>query len=244
MKIVFDDVKLFRDIINAVGVVVEEATLKVDNDGIKLRALDLAEVSMVDLFLPKSLFTEYDVEPTEVTFRVSDALKLLKASSNETMTIIPEENQLKFRIIGEFTREFGIPRFTSATREAPPLNITLNNIFTTSVKVLKYILNNGRYVSDTLRIETATNKVILLAQSDVSSIKVELTAEDGTLIEPKISPDVRQSYDLLRLQKIVGALTFVDLVKISFDTDMPLKMGVNLNSEGFLTYYVAPKLEE
>jgi proliferating cell nuclear antigen len=81
------DAKLLRDMATAISILVDEATFKIDSDGLKLRAMDPSRVAMIDFEWPKSIFQEYVcTEPTKICLNISELLKLLKrAGKDETI---------------------------------------------------------------------------------------------------------------------------------------------------------------
>lgn len=245
MRLVFGDAKLLRGILVAVSTVVDEVTLKVDPDGIGVRALDMAEVSMVDLSLPKSSFETYEFSDNErIAFRISDALKLLRSTvPNEKVRIEPLENQLWFYLTGKFTRSFGVPIFGGEVKDLPLPKVNLRSSFTVPIEVMDQLVENGRHVSDSVRIEAKENCVTFSVKGEISSFTVELLPEDGTLKDYVLVPGSSVSYDLGRLQKIISALGFSESIRVSYDTDLPLHISSQMDSKGEISYFIAPKVE-
>jgi len=245
MRLVFGDAKLLRGILAAVSTVVDEVTLKADADGIGIRALDMAEVSMVDLSMPKSSFETYEVADNErVAFRVTDVLKLLRSTvPNEKVRIEPHENQLWFYLTGTFTRSFGVPIFGGEAKDLPLPKVNLRSSFSVPIAVMDQLVENGRHVSDSVRIESKENGVVLAVKGEISSFTVELLPQDGTLKDYVLVPGSAVSYDLGRLQKIISALGFSESIKISYDTDLPLHINSQIDTRGEVSYFIAPKVE-
>ncbi len=245
MRLVFGDAKLLRSILAAVSAVVDEVTLRVDPEGLNVRALDLAEVSMVDLSLRKEAFESYDVQSEErIAFRISDVLKLLRSTvPNEKVKIEPVENQLRFQVTGAFTRSFGVPIFGGESKNLPLPKVNLKNSFTVPIAIMDQLVQNGKHISDSVKLETQENKVVLSVKGETSSFTVDLLPEDGTLLDYVLVAGSTVSYDLTRLSKIVSVLDFADNVKIAYDADMPLRISSNIDSKGEINYFLAPKVE-
>jgi len=69
------DASILYVALKALSAVMDEVTLKFTGDGLSVRTLDMAEVSMVDLNVPRGLFEGYDLNgayPHVVTVRMSD----------------------------------------------------------------------------------------------------------------------------------------------------------------------------
>ncbi len=58
-KLKVSDAKLLRDMATAISILVDEATFKIDPEGLKLRAMDPSRVAMIDFEWPKTIFEEY-----------------------------------------------------------------------------------------------------------------------------------------------------------------------------------------
>ncbi|MGQ9514606.1 MAG: hypothetical protein ACUVTL_06095 [Thermoproteota archaeon] len=245
MKLVFGDAKLLRSVLAAVSMVVDVVTMKVDPEGLNIRALDLAEVSMVDLSLLKTSFEIFEAPKEErIAFRISDVLKLLRSNvSNEKVRIEPLENQLRFQVTGSFTRSFGVPIFEGESKDLPLPKVNLKNSFSVPIAIMDHLVQNGKHISDSVKLETQENKVILTVRGETSSFTVELLPEDGTLEGHVLVAGSTVSYDLTRLSKIVSALNFSEKIRVAYDTDMPLRISSNIDSRGEIIYFLAPKIE-
>ncbi|MCD6431567.1 DNA polymerase sliding clamp, partial [Candidatus Bathyarchaeota archaeon] len=86
-KLKMAEAKLLRDMATAISILVDEATFKINPEGMNLRAMDPSRVAMVDFEWPKTIFEEYTcTEPTKMCINISELLKLLKrAGKNEPL---------------------------------------------------------------------------------------------------------------------------------------------------------------
>ena len=83
-KLKVADAKLLRDMITSISILVDEASFKLDPEGLKLRAMDPSRVAMIDFEWPKTVFEEYKcTEPTKMCINISELLKLLKRAGKD-----------------------------------------------------------------------------------------------------------------------------------------------------------------
>ena len=83
-KLKVSDAILLRDMATAISILVDEATFKIEAEGLKLRAMDPSRVAMIDFEWPKSIFQEYiSTEPAKICINISELLKLLKRAGKE-----------------------------------------------------------------------------------------------------------------------------------------------------------------
>ena len=67
MKIVIAEATSLRDAIEVVVNLVEEGTFEISEEGIKLKAMDPSQISMVSFSMPKEMFSTYEIsEPRKV----------------------------------------------------------------------------------------------------------------------------------------------------------------------------------
>ena len=83
-KLKVSDAKLIRDMATAISILVDEATFKIEPDGMKLRAMDPSRVAMIDFEWPKTIFQQYEAnEPSKMCINISELLKLLKRAGKD-----------------------------------------------------------------------------------------------------------------------------------------------------------------
>src|SRR3989338_1372120 len=96
---VLEDLNILRDSITSIAELIDETELVVRQDGLKLAASDRAVVVVVDLFLGKSAFKEYNYQ-SDMRFGVNltNFLRILKrAGAGDTMYMKIDKNiEVKF----------------------------------------------------------------------------------------------------------------------------------------------------
>ena len=69
----------FREVVDVISALVDEAKFNIKSDGISLRAVDPAHVAMLDMVLQKKAFEEYKAKECELGIdidKLKDVLKL------------------------------------------------------------------------------------------------------------------------------------------------------------------------
>ena len=83
-KLKVADSKLLREMATAISILVDEATFKIEPDGLKLRAMDPSRVAMIDFEWPKTIFEQYEATvPSKMCINISELLKLLKRAGKD-----------------------------------------------------------------------------------------------------------------------------------------------------------------
>jgi len=170
-KLKVADAKPLRDMISTIAIIVDEATFKLDPEGIKLRAMDPSRVAMVDFEWPKTVFEEYQcAEPAKMCINISELLKLLKRAGKDEaleLSLDDKTGKLQIKISGKYTRDFTMPTLEASEEEVPTPKINFNIKAKTTANGLSQAIEDAQLVSDHVRIEADPEKLIFNASGDL-----------------------------------------------------------------------------
>src|SRR5208337_3192250 len=170
-KLKVADSKFLREMVTAISILVDEATFKIEPDGLKLRAMDPSRVAMIDFELPKTIFEEYVCsEPIKICMKISELLKLLKrAGRDEAVELFLDDKtgRLLITITGKYSRNFTMPTLEASEEEVPTPKITFNVKAKTTTQGLSQAIEDAQLVSDHVRIEAEPEKLTLSASGDL-----------------------------------------------------------------------------
>src|SRR3989338_8200036 len=110
MLLKLESPKLLSDIVSIISELVTEVRLKINKEGISVTAIDPANVAMTYFKLPSDLFSQFDVEKSEVLGVNLDNLKMVlrRCSLGSSLTISKHENLLKLTIQDRIKRDFSL----------------------------------------------------------------------------------------------------------------------------------------
>lgn len=248
IKATLNNAKIWKNILDAISTLIDEADFNFDENGIKLRSMDPSHVAMVDLDLQKSAFDDYSCsKPTKARVSIKGMLKLLKrVKSDENLEIVFDESTKKINLTlkGRVTKKFTIPTLEPGGEEAPTPKLTFESKIKMVAKALKEILDDMQAISDNVKLETTTDKFILQAIGELSSAVVEIEKGNEALLELDVKNPSKATFNLSYLGEMVkaGASTS-DLLSLEFSTNMPIKLEFELLGQGRLLYYLAPRIE-
>jgi proliferating cell nuclear antigen len=242
------DAKLFRDMINAISILVDEATFKLDPEGLKLRAMDPSRVAMVDFEWPKTVFEEYiSTEPTKICINVSELLKLLKRVSKDDvleLSLDEKTGRLQVKITGKYTRSFTMPTLEISEEEVPTPKITFNLRAKATTAGLSQAIEDAQLVSDHVRIEADNEKLVFNASGDLMGATITLQKGSDALLDLEAKEPSKATFSLSYLSEIIKAASATsDIATLEFSTDMPIKLDFQQAKDGRLTFYLAPRIE-
>jgi proliferating cell nuclear antigen len=247
-KLKVADAKLLKDMATAISILIDEATFKIDPENLKLRAMDPSRVAMVDFEWPKTVFEEYTcTEPTKMCINISELLKLLRrAGKNEVVELSLDEKtgRLQIKITGKYTRNFTMPTLESSEEEVPTPKITFQVRAKATTEGLRQAIEDAQLVSDHVRIEVDTEKLVLNAAGDLMGAIIELQKGSDTLLDLEAKEPSKATFSLSYLSEIIKAASATsDIATLEFSTDMPIKLDFQQTKEGKLTFYLAPRIE-
>ncbi|MBS7607467.1 MAG: proliferating cell nuclear antigen (pcna) [Thermoproteota archaeon] len=247
-RIRISDTKTFRNVLDALSAIVDEATFTIDPDGIKLRAMDPSRVAMVDFEMRKTSFDEYESEgESKVCVNLNELKKLLKrAGKDDTieMSLSEDSGQFLVKIRGRYTRTFSLPVLESSEEEIPEPKLTFNAKITLTASDFYDTLRDAEMVSDSVRIEADGERLVMSAKGDVAGAEIEIRKGDDTLISMEVKEPSKATFSLSYLTDIVKAAADTsDIVTLEFSTDMPLRLDFRQRYDGKLVYLLAPRVE-
>jgi len=247
-KLKVSDAKLLRDMATAISILVDEATFKIDPENLKLRAMDPSRVAMVDFEWPKTVFEEYAcTEPTKMCINISELLKLLRrAGRDEVVELSLDEKtaRLQIRITGKYTRNFTMPTLEASEEEVPTPKITFNVRAKATTEGLRQAIEDAQLVSDHVRIQADTEKLVFHAAGDLMGATIELQKGSDALLDLEAKESSKATFSLSYLSEIIKAASATsDIATLEFSTDMPVKLDFQQVKEGKLTFYLAPRIE-
>lgn len=242
------DAKLLRDMVTSISILVDEATFKLDPEGMKLRAMDPSRVAMIDFEWPKTIFEEYTcTEPTKMCINITELLKLLKrAGKDEVLELSLDEKtgKLQVKISGKYLRNFTMPTLEASEDEVPTPKITFNVKVKATTEGLKQAIEDAQLVSDHVKIEADPEKIVLTAAGDLMGATITLQKGSDTVLDLEAKEPSKATFSLSYLYEIIKAASATsDIATLEFSSDMPIRLDFQQTREGKLSFFLAPRIE-
>lgn len=243
-KLKMEDAKFFKDLINAVASLLDEATFRVTQEGLFLRGMDPSHVAMVDLVLPRDLFEEFYCDE-EIFFcvPVGSLIRLLKrVKAKETLELSLEESKLFISITGRYNRTFSIMTLEPEKEEIPVPKIQFTVKVKLETEILKSIVEDAALVGTHLTIHAEGDKLSFVGKNELHQSTAELTKDN--FLEFEVETESTATFSLTYLSEIVRmASATSEIVEVAFSTDMPLKLVFRPPRGGTITFFLAPRIE-
>jgi proliferating cell nuclear antigen len=245
------DIVALRNRLTAISILTDEATLKINSDGIRLKMMDPSRVAMVDSFWAATDFEEYTKPEQEhkLAFNLIELMKLLKRAGKEDhveLSLDDKTGKISVSITGKYSRTFTMPSLEASEEEVPTPKIAFNVKAKLTSAGFRDMIDDARLVSDHVKLTADQESLKLFASGDLMSNDGELKkGSSDILMDLEVKEPGKATYSLAYLAEIIAqAAIITDLVHLEFSTDMPLKISTIENkSSSTLTWFLAPRIE-
>jgi len=248
MKLKFADARTWRYVMASIGKIIDEAAYRVREDGLRLRSIDPSRIVLIDFMMPREALLEYEFEKeTVIGVNMEDLTKILRRAvkGDELELRTMEGGGLAVSFVGRGLRTFIIPSLETLAEELPELSIEFTVRAKMSPSVFSDIVKELEPISDAIEFQTFSGekKIIARASSDIAEAEIELSVENGALIELEASEDARAIYTIDYLVDISAASQASEEMFFEYGTGIPCRITYTLPHGGKLVFYVAPRVE-
>lgn len=248
MKLRFREAVVWKYSIVAISKIVEEANFKVTEEGLRLRAMDPSGVALVDFYIPRSAFYEFEV-PRELTIGVNmeDLAKILRRAKkgDELILEVTQSGKLGVYFGGRGSRGFSLPSIELSYQEIP--EISFEETFKCKVlpRIFKEVVKELEPISDAVELFAPEKEGTLYvrAEGEIAEAEIALSASSGALIEYESTGEARSKYTVDYLTDIATASQAAETLTIGFGVETPLRLTYELPQGGLLQFYVAPRTD-
>ncbi len=247
MKIVMDDVSLFRNSLSAVSELVNETTFEFSPEGITLESVDPAVVAMSVLKIMPTCFTQYEVSSdVKITFNINYFLDVIKRARKSDKVIIEleeDEGRLKIIMKGNTKKEFTVSLIENPEKEQKTPSPEFEGEIEIGNNVLSDAVNDCQMVSDCAVFEADADKLIISASGDLNTVRQELTKDSPSLKNISFKEKQESKYSLEYLEKISKGSSIADTTTIRFKTNYLLEIEYLKKDKLKLKFLLAPRVD-
>ena len=239
----------FKSIMGFISTIIEQINLKFYNDGIYISSLDNSHISLVECFIPKKFFNNYNIsENILVGLNLNVFMKILsRINNNDELIISIEDDSINMSFINlKYQKHYSIKQMNIESDEIdiqPMENPTKIKIIS---KYFNEIINDLADIGENVNIivkETDDNdeNITFITESDISQLNLILHNED---IVCKNLKNLNIEFSLKNLQLFSKGYSLNNDMEIEITIDAPLKLSYKIIGNGFINYYIAPKMED
>ena len=231
--------------LDSVGVLVDECKIHLDDGGIEIRAVDPANVGMVDLSLDAEAFESYEADGGLIgvnLVRLQDIAGMADSDQLVHLELDEETRKLHISIDGlEYTLALIDPESIREEPDLPDLDLAATIVI--EGRDIDRAVTAADMVSDhiELGVDESDEVFYVKAQGDTDDVHLELDADD--LIDLVVGP-ASSLFSLDYLQDMNKAIPKDTEVTMELGEEFPVKLHFDIaESEGEVTYMLAPRIQ-
>jgi len=241
------DASLLRECVEAVLAVVDEARLKIGEEAWKVRAVDPANVALVDLELRREAFSEFNLGPEEESEKDEkvigipfDKLREVLRWCKDDIALSMEEDKMTVQS-SAITFTLSLLSADAVRKEPKMPSLEFSTKAVLDPAEFNKVLKAAEKISDTVAIGVQNENFFVSAEGDMETMRFSLHEKE--LIELS-GGDCRSLFSLEYLSAMSKVAANASTLSLHLGTDYPLKMEFEIaDGGGKVTYLLAPRIE-
>jgi len=234
-----------QETLDSVSVLVDECKIHLDEDGLSIRAVDPANVGMVDLDLGAAAFESYEADGGLIGVnlsRLEDIAGMADAGQLVQLELDEETRKLHIQIDGlEYTLALIDPDSIRQEPDIPDLDLPAHVVI--EGRDIDRAVTAADMVSDhiALGVDTADELFYVDAEGDTDDVHLELTRDQLIDLE---AGDAHSLFSLDYLKDMNKAIPKDAEVELELGDEYPVKLHFDIaEAQGRVTYMLAPRIQ-
>jgi proliferating cell nuclear antigen len=243
----------FKQALSSVLPVTEEGRIVVDETGIRISAADQANIGMVNIYIGKTLFTQY-VYPPELGSKSesisigADFVKLYQMVQviNDPLIELKFDNAKIYMKAGGY--DYTLAQLDTSTLKpdpkVPSLEFPVNLTIPTS-ELQDAFKAASKLQTDSVTLGVHDKAFHMLVDNEIGdTLEFSLGADVAIGLEDA-TKDTSSKYNLQYLARMMKGIGHAQAVMLRLRSDYPLMVEVSLGpKDSFVNYMIAPRIME
>ena len=236
---------LLTSAVDTVSVLVDECKVHLDDDALRIKAVDPANVGMVDLEVPEGGFEFYEADGETIGLNLAkfqDIIGMANKGDDVELELDEETHKLHIRMDGlHYTLSLIDPDSIHQEPDVPDLDLP-GEVVLAGQEIKRGIKASGM-VSDHMAFGIEDGAFYMAAEGDTDDVRVDIPEED--LIGLEMTDDeARSLYSLDYLDSMAKAIPGDAQLTMDLGVDYPVKMYFDIaDGQGSVVYLLAPRIE-
>ncbi len=225
--------------VDAIASFISEGNFRFSEKGISLRAVDPSQIVLVDCFIDKSAFSQYQIEPAMVGVDVVELARMLARSMpTDKLYLDVLDSELELKLEGDFTRNFSLPLIDVSDGEKE-IKIPENKFdarIEINARLLKEALKDAHIFGSSVTLRVQNKQFHIEAKGSQGTLRT--VSKEGKLISVKHGVDVTSKYSLNYLSNVIKEADNDSIIALELKSDAPLRISYEIGKTK-LQYYLA-----
>lgn len=234
-----------KDIAETVKLIVDEAVFSVSESGMKIVAVDPANVALIKVDVSLDAFDAFEATEGKLGVDVVKLVDLIDSANNDDVIELDlDETEHKLRIVmGKLSYKMGLLDPSSLRKEPNIPSLDLPTYVVLKGEEIKRAVKASEKVGDYVTFGVRDDVFFVEAVGDTDKVSLELTKDQ--VIDLKLGGNVtRSSFSIVYLSSIVKSVAKASDVTIYLGEDMPMILRYKLaDGRVVIDYLLAPRVE-
>jgi len=233
----------FKDSIDSISTLVDEAKFRITPEGISVRAVDPANVAMVSFDLVKDAFDYYEATDGELGIdltKLKGILEMADKSDNVELELDEAAHKLVVKMRGlAYTMSLLDPTSIRKEPKVPALDLPAHIVV--KGEDIQRAIKAAVKVSDYMSMGVRGDVFFMEAEGDTDRVIIEMRKDQLIDFQPAEAKSLFSLDYLEDISKIVGKS---NEISIDLGKDFPTKIRLKIaEGHGDITYMLAPRVE-
>ena len=245
-RVVFLDAKVFREVMEALGKIVDEARFVISRDGVRVVAMDPGRVALIQVEYPVEALAELDVagDREEVEMGVNmEKLKgfVKRGKKGDHVAFLVTDDRVLVRLESKPVKKYLMPNIEVVADVPGEVSLEFDVKATVVSDVVKRAVRDAEVVGDLIEFEAGEDYLVMRGRAEGRrGVEVRLTRESSALWDLEVRNPSTSTYDLAYLKNVLSLTKVADAVDIMFSTDRPLEMVFKSAEGSRVAFLLAP----
>ncbi len=239
--------ELFKKIIDGIKDIVKSANFDITQAGIKMQAMDVAQVSLVSFCMKSECFSEYECdESLTVGINIESLAKILKCVKKDYSLTIKtggDSDHITFLIESrEKESEFNLNIISIDCDDLVIEESEPDSVIEMNSSKFKEICTELNELGDAVTMNYGENCVEFITHGEIGEAKIKLKNCDETKIVSK--KPMKLNFSINYLNHFCKCTNLDKKVKLSLSDESYLSVEFRVGERGYIKFFLAPKIEE
>lgn len=239
------DAERLGSALSVVGALVDECRIELAVDGLRVRAVDPANVAAVSVDVPAAAFSEYDAGGETVGIdieRFTEVVGLADAGTTVRLALDAERRRLHL-LVGELSYTLGLIDPEAIREPLDPAEMTYDCPASLALpgSDVGRIVDAADMVADhlTLGVDADAEEFYAEASGDTDDVALSFPAEELRAFDPA---DAESLFSLDYLRELSRPIPAETAVTVELGADQPVVLSFDVGESGEATYLLSPRL--
>ncbi|MCD6324386.1 MAG: hypothetical protein J7L55_04690 [Desulfurococcales archaeon] len=233
--------KSFITLMEVLGSIVDEALMNFGEEGLTIKALDPAQIALIDIEIPRDAFLTYDLKgEVFIGVNLANLLKTLpKPKKGDKLVFTGNEQFYEVLLEGVVSKRYRYRSIEVSASKVPDVDLDFKVLATCLAKAFQDAVKDLKGAGSIV-FEAQDDQYLYLKAPEINA-EAKLSKVAGSILEMEVKTPSRNVYDEDYISKVLKLSTVSNTIDIKFGPDIPLNLSFTIAEGGSVKYLLAPK---